>query len=87
MKESFLKRVRPTIKFKLDLTGLGFAVGAAAGSVLGNTFGLPEIGAAVGGLASAIKISYDPSAKKPKKIPDERKPYAYLYHVWEEFGK
>lgn len=82
MDESKLKRLLGTVKIELNISDM--LKTSIAGVGTSTIFGFsPELGAAVGLLSSAIKVSYE-SVLKPKSIPKDLKDYAYLYHTHKE---
>jgi hypothetical protein len=83
MDESRIKRLKSSFKVSMSLDGIirDTILGIAGGWFVGSQIDLPQVGAVLGGIGAAIKISFDPSALKPVKLPLELKDYAYLYHV------
>ena len=81
MKESFLSRVLSSIETMIDSNRI--FDGINKGREIGNIFQLPEVGAAIGGVLSLIKINPS-SFLKPRQISDNLKDYVYLYHIQEE---
>jgi hypothetical protein len=88
----FLSNTNITVNFpEPSEIAKNVAIGGASGGSLGSMIGLPKIcaaiGAGYGALTSFIKVSIKPEAFKPKRIPDNLKDFAYIYHAKQQFGK
>lgn len=85
MDESFITRFGSSVKIELSVNDIILA--AIAGGFIGQTFGLPHLGAIVGvTLLSSVKISLDSSLMRLKAIPPDCKDFAYLYYADANFG-
>lgn len=84
MSESRIKKVLSSVNVELNVSDLAqAALNAFTGYNLGEKVGFPEVGAAVGLVASAINITYNTSLKA-KGVPDNLKDYAYLFYAKKE---
>lgn len=86
--KKFISNIKSSFSIANFVKGIGVGITAAKVALPNVNLELPTIMSTIGLAAiSAINISIDTSALKPKAIPPDRKDYAYLYYVEDKLQK